>query len=51
MFSIDKRSSKNLTMKNPGPYEARVTSHLDSKYSGTEYSEREYWHRGWGKYN
>lgn len=35
MFSIDKRSSKNLTMKNPGPYEARVTSHLDSKYSGT----------------
>lgn len=35
MFATDKRSTKNLTMKTPGPYEARVTSHLDSKYSGT----------------
>ena len=35
MFSIDKRSGKNRIMKNPGPYEAIVTSHLDGKYSGT----------------
>jgi len=35
MFSIDKRSGKGRIMKNPGPYEAIVTSHLDGKYSGT----------------
>jgi hypothetical protein len=37
MFSIDRRSSPNQqgTIKNAGPYEARITSHLDGKYMGT----------------
>jgi hypothetical protein len=35
MFIKDNRSNKHRPMKSPGPYEAIVTSHLDSKYSGT----------------
>jgi hypothetical protein len=37
MFSIDRRSFPNQSgsIKNAGPYEARITSHLDSKYMGT----------------
>ena len=35
MFSLDKRSKQTLSSKDAGPYEAIVTSHLDSKYSGT----------------
>jgi hypothetical protein len=37
MFSIDRRSSPNQqgTIKDSGPYEARITSHLDGKYMGT----------------
>jgi hypothetical protein len=37
MFSIDRRSSANQqgSIKDAGPYEARITSHLDGKYMGT----------------
>jgi len=37
MFSIDRRSNPNQqgSIKDSGPYEARITSHLDGKYMGT----------------
>ena len=37
MFSIDRRSNPNKqsSIKDSGPYEARITSHLDGKYMGT----------------
>ncbi len=37
MFSIDRRYNPNqgAKLKDAGPYEARITSHLDGKYMGT----------------